>query len=227
MQDAENLCSTSLISGLALMLFALLSVSLLVFNYSLFVPFSWILLGVGIPILAVGTVIVSVNPNVDLLAQRQLAPLLLLVTSGSLLVSGFVLTVFLMLITSVVPLLVLLAQGIACATLIRSRVSKRCKLLLIASVALAIATWPVVQAIGSAKDPDPMDILRSPVLQSWLAFTIAATVDTGKGNIDGNVESGSQQNSSRKTATFLWVLGAMVWLVLLIFIEGAIELDMS
>jgi heme A synthase len=99
-------------------------------------------------------------------------------------------------------------------------------LLLIASVILAAAVSQVAVAIGSEKDPDVGRLLLSAQILSWLVCAIAATFriqDIRKVDSENTLTPEDASANERKFAIILWTVAAMVWMIVLLGIEGITE----
>jgi|GEM_PF-6176766 len=149
--------STSLISGLLLVLFAAFVIGTCELNNEalnrFFMNFELIIPLIGIPYIAATSIVVSqrlLSRKEEPRAVPHSTLLVIAILSCPLLIVVFLFCPALIICGA--PLLVWSAQAVACAVLIRSGVPKDCMLLLIASVVLAAAVSPVAIAIGSEKD---------------------------------------------------------------------------
>lgn len=221
--------STSIISGGALLAFTILSCSLYFFNLKLATELMSFLFPVGAVLVAFGLVVIvtqRLRPNAELRSPKQLLPLLALMGSLAALASGFIWMVMPALFTMVVPVLVLLAQAATCEFLIRAKISRTCTLLLIASVILEITTWWAADRIGTEKGADSARFLTDPVILTWVICHITATFSIGRGPKSTPNESEEKIEATTQVATYLWAAGAMVWMISLVFIEGASQMSM-
>ncbi|MBX9947761.1 MAG: hypothetical protein K2Y39_01230 [Candidatus Obscuribacterales bacterium] len=211
----------SLIAGLTLLLIAVASIILYTFNYNLLAPLVWIFLPAGLVTLAVGSIAICVNSK---LAPRRF-PIggLFLGAIACSLFGAFLLPLFLSLTTTVFPVVALLGQTVSCIFLVRSLKSRRCMLLLISSLGLAIAIGIQAFIVSFAKGAAPMKMLQNPIFWLWLGCAITATFDSGQENLVESTEPDSPTASSIGYARYLWIVGAMIWIILLTFAEGAAE----
>lgn len=226
--------STSLMGGLAFILFVVFVICVHSFNI---VSLNLLWQSTMAFLFPVGTV-VSVVFSTDVIWRllRPKTPLrkAALFLTPCLLLAGIVLVfvigngsmipiIFIMLFT---PVLVATGPIIACIALVRSGVSKLCAILLIASIALAIAAAPIAQAIGAENKGDEISLPLHPEVLCWLVCVAASTFLCGDSK-NGFIKSSAGAETSvallRQSATVLWVLGAALWLIVLHWMLGIAE----
>lgn len=211
----------SLLSGLALLAFVAVGTSLYVFNYNLLAPILWVLLPAGLLTFAVGAIAICTDSK---RAPRKfpLGALFL----GSLAASAlatFLLPIFIGLSTTVIPIVVLLGLAIVCVFLVRTLKAKRSAFFLILSLLLLIATAFKAFVLGFAKDAAQTKMLQDAVFWAWLGCAVIATFDSGQKHTIKLAVSDTIGSSSLDYGRHLWVIGTIVWLILLTFTEGAAE----
>jgi hypothetical protein len=226
--------STSLMSGLAFLLFVLFVICAHSFNIVSLNLLWQSTMAFLFPVGILCAVVLSTDVVWKLLRPKTaprkaalfLTPCLLLVGVVLVFVIGngsMVPVIFIILFT---PFLVVPGPIIACIALLRSGVPKLCALFLIASIALAIAAAPIALAIGSENKADEISLPLHPEVLCWLVCVAVSTIlcrDSKNGFI--NVSAGAETSfaSLRQSATVLWVLGAALWLIVLHWMLGIAE----
>ena len=240
MNETENAAqsrheiSTSLMSGLAFILFVVFVICVHSFNI---VSLNLLWLSTMAFLFPAGIVIALVlSTDVVWKLLRPKTPLrkTALFLTPCLLLAGVVLVfvigngsmvpiIFIILIT---PVLVVSGPIIACIALVRSGVPRICSLFLVASIVLGLAAAPIAQAIGAENKVDEISLPLHPEVLCWLVCVAASTFLCRNGK-NGFINSAAGAETSvaslKQSATVLWVLGAALWLIVLHWMLGIAE----